>query len=88
MKIITAGEMYVWYLRKNRNNNTLCNRLMQDPSQILEKYWGYKAFRPLQLEIIESVLDNNDTLALLPTGGGKSICFQVSGINKKRLLPG
>ena len=44
---------------------------------ILEKYWGYSTFRPLQEDIINSVLNGNDTLALLPTGGGKSICFQV-----------
>jgi len=45
--------------------------------KILTKYWGYAQFRPLQQDIIESVLAGNDTLALLPTGGGKSICFQV-----------
>jgi len=44
---------------------------------ILKKYWGYSAFRDLQWEIIESVLSKKDTLALLPTGGGKSICYQV-----------
>ncbi|MDX2306252.1 MAG: ATP-dependent DNA helicase RecQ [Microscillaceae bacterium] len=48
--------------------------------EILKKYWGYDDFRPLQREIIESVLDGNDTLALLPTGGGKSICFQVPAL--------
>ncbi len=45
--------------------------------EILKTYWGYDHFRPLQEEIIRAVLDGNDTLALLPTGGGKSICFQV-----------
>lgn len=45
--------------------------------EILKKYWGYDKFRPLQEDIINSVLDGCDTLALLPTGGGKSICFQV-----------
>ncbi|TAF33945.1 MAG: RecQ family ATP-dependent DNA helicase [Cytophagales bacterium] len=43
----------------------------------LKKYWGYDDFRPLQLDIVCSVLRGNDTLALLPTGGGKSVCFQV-----------
>lgn len=47
---------------------------------ILKKYWGYDRFRPLQEDIILSVLSGKDTLALLPTGGGKSICFQVPGL--------
>lgn len=46
-------------------------------TEILKTYWGYDVFRPLQEEIVQSVLDGNDTLALLPTGGGKSVCFQV-----------
>lgn len=48
--------------------------------QILETHWGHTAFRPLQEDIIQSVLLGNDTLALLPTGGGKSICFQVPAL--------
>lgn len=51
--------------------------------EILKKYWGYDAFRPLQAEIITSVLLGKDTLALLPTGGGKSICFQVPALAKE-----
>lgn len=54
------------------------------PLSILKRYWGYDAFRPLQREIIDSVLEGCDTLGLLPTGGGKSITFQVPAM----LLPG
>jgi ATP-dependent DNA helicase RecQ len=50
------------------------------PEEILKKYWGYEQFRPLQKEIIQSVLNKTDTLALLPTGGGKSVCFQVPSL--------
>jgi ATP-dependent DNA helicase RecQ len=53
--------------------------------EILKRYWGYDGFRLLQEEIIESVLAGKDTLALLPTGGGKSICFQVPAMAKKGL---
>jgi len=49
-------------------------------NQILIKYWGHTAFRPLQEDIINSVVEGKDTLALLPTGGGKSICFQVPAL--------
>jgi len=51
--------------------------------EILQKYWGHQAFRPLQQDIIASVLDGKDSLALLPTGGGKSICFQVPALVKE-----
>ncbi|MBO3700191.1 ATP-dependent DNA helicase RecQ [Roseivirga sp. E12] len=50
---------------------------MDQQIDILKHYWGFNTFRTLQEEIIQSVLDGHDTLALLPTGGGKSICFQV-----------
>lgn len=48
--------------------------------ELLKHYWGYDSFRPLQEDIVNSVLAGNDTLALLPTGGGKSICFQVPAL--------
>ncbi len=51
--------------------------------QILKENWGYDNFRPLQEDIINSVLQGKDTLALLPTGGGKSICFQVPALAKE-----
>lgn len=53
--------------------------------QILKHYWNHDSFRPLQEEIIQSVLLGQDTLALLPTGGGKSICFQVPALTRDGL---
>jgi len=53
---------------------------MQTPKEILLKYWGYSSFRENQEEIINMILNNKDTLALLPTGGGKSICYQVPSL--------
>jgi ATP-dependent DNA helicase RecQ len=53
---------------------------LADLEYILKKYWGHEEFRPLQKEIIQSILDGQDTLAILPTGGGKSICFQVPAL--------
>lgn len=50
---------------------------MKSPEEILKEYWGFREFRPLQREIIGNILEGKDTLALLPTGGGKSLCFQV-----------
>ena len=58
--------------------------LEQQAIETLKKYWGYEQFRPHQLEIIYSVLKGKDTFALLTTGGGKSICYQVPGL----LIPG
>lgn len=54
--------------------------MSKDIHQILQKTWGYSRFRPLQEDIIRSVLMGNDTMALLPTGGGKSLCFQVPAL--------
>lgn len=53
---------------------------MENIQAILKSHWGFDTFRPLQEEIIRSVLDGHDTLGLMPTGGGKSIVFQVAGL--------
>jgi len=58
---------------------------LKDIHQILKSYFGHSSFRPLQEEIIHSVLAGKDTLALLPTGGGKSICFQVPTLAQEGL---
>ena len=52
------------------------------PSEVLKEYWGYDGFRPMQEEIITAALGGKDVLAIMPTGGGKSICFQVPGLIK------
>lgn len=53
---------------------------MPSPLSILQQYWHYESFRPQQEAIIQSVLDKKDTIALLPTGGGKSICYQIPAL--------
>lgn len=58
--------------------------IQTSPEEILRKHWGYDSFRPLQRDIIDSVLAGRDTIGLLPTGGGKSVTFQVPAM----LLPG
>jgi ATP-dependent DNA helicase RecQ len=57
----------------------------KDIHQVLREHWGYTQFRPVQEDVIRSALSGRDTLALLPTGGGKSICFQVPALATGRL---
>ena len=57
--------------------------LQHEPLHILQQYWGHPTFRPLQEDIIRSALAGRDTLALLPTGGGKSVCYQVPALCKE-----
>ena len=56
---------------------------MFSPKQILQQYWGFSTFRKPQEAIIQSVIENKDTIALLPTGGGKSVCFQIPALVKE-----
>ena len=74
------------------NGQTSVMNLRPEPShgtsvlnQILEKYWGYSSFRPLQREAMDAVLSNRDSLLVLPTGGGKSLCFQAPALALDRL---
>lgn len=53
------------------------------PSEVLKKYWGYDSFRPKQEDIVRAALEGKDVLAILPTGGGKSVCFQVPALMRE-----
>ena len=59
--------------------------IVKDMFETLKKYWGYDSFRPMQAEIIGEVLAGHDVLAILPTGGGKSVCFQVPALMRDGL---
>lgn len=59
--------------------------MVKTPKEILKEYWGFEDFRPSQTPIIEDAVAGKDVIALLPTGGGKSICFQVPGLSKGKL---
>lgn len=56
---------------------------MYHPLEILEQYWKHSSFRPLQEEVIEAAVNNEDCFVLMPTGGGKSICYQIPALTKK-----
>ena len=56
---------------------------MEQPINILERYWNFTEFRPEQEAIINAVIEGEDTFVLLPTGGGKSLCFQIPALAKE-----
>jgi len=57
--------------------------ISQEMSVCLKRYWGYSSFRPWQEDTILAILDNQDSLTVLPTGGGKSLCFQLPAMLKE-----
>jgi ATP-dependent DNA helicase RecQ len=79
--LLVVGQATIHVVGQATNNDEKeldCRcRMNSQIKNILSQYWGYNQFRPLQEEIILSVLNGKDTLALLPTGGGKSVCYQV-----------
>ncbi len=75
-------------MHKSTFNHLICILIsgqISNIQDILKRYWRYDSFRPMQEEIINSVLEKKDTLAVLPTGGGKSICFQVPAMAQEGL---
>jgi len=69
------GYLYPHYVKKAI--------VYRHPKHILEKFWGFPDFKNSQEEIINAVLDGRDVLALLPTGGGKSLCYQVPALARE-----
>ena len=70
--------------RFKRPEMTNSDKLMSSVAEVLQRYWGYDSFRPLQAEAMRAILENRDSVVVLPTGGGKSICFQAPAVT----LPG
>jgi ATP-dependent DNA helicase RecQ len=60
---------------------------MNNLEQVLKTYYGYDGFRPLQKEIILHTIGGGDSLVLMPTGGGKSLCFQMAALKNRAHLP-
>ena len=54
--------------------------VMSSLTGVLQKYWGYDSFRPLQAEAMRTIVERRDSVVVLPTGGGKSICFQAPAV--------
>ena len=63
----------------------MCIPRMNQLNEVLEKYWGYTSFRPLQEEAMAAILGDRDSLVVMPTGGGKSLCFQAPALIKDGL---
>jgi ATP-dependent DNA helicase RecQ len=80
--IISSGEQveFCFWDVRSRSDNYRYTSAMPDPQSILKDTFGYDTYRPLQREVIENVLAGRDTLAIMPTGGGKSLCYQIPAL--------
>ncbi len=70
---------------RNARTRILVVPMPRDIHEVLREVWGYSSFRPMQEEVVRAVMSGTDTLALMPTGGGKSLCFQVPALAMGRL---
>ena len=80
---IKIGILFLCAFHSTFTDICLSTLFLVNIHSILQANWGYAGFRPLQEDIIAAVLNGNDTLAIMPTGGGKSICFQVPALSKQ-----
>lgn len=87
MRIVSGAKINFFYDYTNSTADKILTFAIQNLTmtalETLKEYWGYDSFRPKQEDIVSSALDGKDVLAILPTGGGKSVCFQVPAMMRE-----